>query len=170
MIANLALRFVACALPIALFVSEYAWFARQLPPAMATSFGASGQGAAAGSTLGMVGFDLALLAGLGALFCVAVPLLITVLPASMVNFPNKDYWLTPPTRPVGIAKIGNWMAIFWAGFGTGMALVFGLVLMANLSNPPHLSNPAFMAVTGGMVGWLVVWVIALQVAFRVPAR
>jgi uncharacterized membrane protein len=133
------LVFVLLALYAAIHFSS---FYSQLPDVVASHF--NGHGAANGwqaksAFLGVfVGVSvLAAVVGFG------IPRLIAVLPAALINLPNKRYWLAPEH----IAETTEFLNSYFAWFGCAlfliMILTFDYALQFNLhpENPP---DPARM--------------------------
>ena len=76
----------------------------------------------------------------------ASPILIRHLPPSLVNLPNRDYWLAnEERREVAIDRVGSLLG--WVGMATALllAMVIELAMQANLHRS-NLDNGAFMTV------------------------
>lgn len=99
----------------------------------------------------------------------ALPALFRLAPASMLNLPNKDYWLSPERRDAATAKF-----VVWAGtIGTAINLLM-ITLQLSLGPGPSGSPDAanllpsslamlFVAFTLGSCVWLVR-------SYRLPTR
>lgn len=90
------------------------------------------------------------------------------LPPSLINLPNRDYWLAPERRAETYASFlsfGVWMAAFQ------MLLVLGthlLVVKANQLQPPVLSTNVWWLLGGFLLSTLAL-VVSLLRHFRQPA-
>ncbi len=163
------IRVPAFAAPLVVVLIEWVMIGSRLPDRVATHFGADGQPNGWMSNTGSFGFQVVLLAGMGAVFTLVVPALVRSAP-TLVNLPNRDYWLAPERRDEGIAKITNWMAGFWLVFGTGIALVIAFAMSVNLGPEPHvLPTGPFLGVVGGLVLFTFGWLAAMTAAFRIPS-
>lgn len=91
-------------------------------------------------------------------------------PVSLVNIPNRDYWLTPERREEAFRKLSDhslWFACLMSGFSIGMNHI---VVQANLHPPPRISGTqvlVFVALFALGVGG---WVIGMIRLFRIPTK
>jgi uncharacterized membrane protein len=110
-----------------------------------------------------------------ALVCLGVPLFLLAvfwgvrwLPVTMINVPNRDYWLSPERQPQTARRLfdfGQWFVVFEGLF---FLLLHWLVVIANRQAPVQLSWlvwPALVVYLMLVIGWL--W--GLVRAFRLPA-
>jgi uncharacterized membrane protein len=144
------------------------FYSTKLPAFVATHFAAGGrpngwQTHAAFYYTELFAVALATLLGFG------VPALVAVLPVSLVNIPNKEYWFAPERR-------GNTLAYFrmsfaWFGCGLLAFLIFvnELVFRANLQTPRQLNTTAFVTALFIFLGFTAMWTIRLMVKFARPA-
>jgi uncharacterized membrane protein len=157
---------VVFVLLLAAMLGQLAWYYPELPERMASHFTASGQANAFMPKADFVKLHLVIVGLLVVLFLL-VPMLITRLPPSMINLPNKDYWLAPERR----ASTGRTLQGFLVGYGNVMLLfllvVFGEAMRASLTAVPQLSNRVwFMMVVLG--GFTIYWTARFMLAFRRP--
>lgn len=129
-----------------------------LPDVVASHFAASGKANAFMSRGTYLGFMVALV--------VALPLVValsgrlaSVLPARLVNLPNKTYWLAPERRDATLQALferTGWLALLLLAF---LCFVHWLVVQANVSVTKELPQvPFFVGLTlllGGTLGWAV---------------
>jgi uncharacterized membrane protein len=139
----------------------------ELPPTMASHFGASGQ---PDSWQSRDGFFLAFggLTGFTMLVLLTVPLWLRGLPTNLINLPNRDYWLVPERKDETLARMGgfmNWMAFMTCAL---MVVVLELVMQANIERRGLANGPFLIAMVAYFVG-VGVWLVALYRAFRLPA-
>jgi len=90
------------------------------------------------------------------------------IPSSLINLPNRDYWLAPERRAESLAVLGACMA--WFGVLTGglMALVTELALRANLTHAGLENRPMWIGLAiyrAAAIGLIV----RLYRAFRLPS-
>ncbi|HEX4414739.1 MAG TPA: DUF1648 domain-containing protein [Lacipirellulaceae bacterium] len=74
--------------------------------------------------------------GVALLLC-AMPIIMRLTP-SLLNLPNKDYWLAPEQRDATFQFLSTWMLWFAACTLWLLAIVFHAALIANLQKPPQL--------------------------------
>ncbi len=139
-----------------------------LPPIVASHFGASGAANGFMTRAVYLGFMLPVV--------VLVPVLLAasgqlarLLPASLINLPNRDYWLAPERKAETAAALGR-----LSTFPACLVLVFlcfvhWQVVQANISATRQLASIPFWA---GLVVFAVAlggWLIALYRRFgRIP--
>jgi len=154
---------------IALFVLSLAqsWAAYpDMPEQMASHFDAEGRADGYSSTDTF--FTLfALLEALMVAMFLGLPCLVSRLPASMVNLPNRDYWLAPERVDRAQQLVAGQMS--WLGLATllFMILVEQSVIAANTTTGAGLDG-LFSWALGGYLLYTVVWVFGLYRAFRIP--
>lgn len=138
----------------------------ELPPMMASHFAASG---AANGWMSRDGFFLFMAAvggGVSLLFA-ASGLLLRLIPAHLINLPNRDYWLAPERRQATIVRMSAWMVWFGVGLTAFLAFVTELTLRANLARAPLATGP-LVAALGVYAVVLVISLAVLYRRFRVP--
>ena len=150
---------VGYALLLVVGAADLAWLYPQLPEHLATKFGAGG-GAIGWSSranwltvhLLSVGFTTALMVGLR--------FGLRWIPASLVNVPNRQFWLAPERADQSRALLGDFilvMGLAILGFLIGLQ---HLTLSANLLAEPRLGNGfwvvlgLYLAATAGGIAWL----------------
>ena len=141
--------------------------ATQLPPTVATHFGAGGVANGWMSRGGYTVFAM--------LLTLMLPLVVFAsvgwLPyrfERFVNLPHRDAWLGAAHRAATLA----WLRAFGVGLALLMALLaIGLhaaILAAHAQSPPRLDEPVFIAGLLVFVAAVVGAVIAMQMRFRRP--
>ena len=144
-------------------------FAASMPSVMATHFGANGsangwQTRGQFFTVEIVMLGVCLLIGFG------VPFIISIAPPSMINVPNKDFWLAPVRRDHTISVMRIQMAWFACALLTFLIVVNQLVFNANQSVPRHLNGPQFTIALVAFLGFTAIWTLRLIGYFsKVPA-
>jgi uncharacterized membrane protein len=111
-----------------------------LPSRMASHFDASGQPNGFMSQGTFLAF-FALVGGGTVALLLAIPQLARAVPPSLVNIPNRDYWLTPERLPRVHQKLSTWAGWFAASLTLFLVAVLELVLRANLAREPIANRP-----------------------------
>jgi uncharacterized membrane protein len=134
-----------------------------LPPTVASHFGASG---AADGFMPRTGYLAVMLA-----VTVALPLLLAllhglVIPVHLINVPNREYWLAPERRAETFAylhaqtlRLARLLVVF-------LCYVHLLIVRAHTALPPRLSSPLLIAGLFVFFAALVVGLVMLVVHFR----
>lgn len=144
-------------------------FAAAMPGVMATHFGASGS-ANGWQTKGQFFVLEFVMLGVCLLIGFGVPAIIAAAPPSLVNLPNKDFWLAPVRRDHTLAVFRIQMAWFACALITFLIVVNQLVCNANQSIPRHLNGPQFTMALVAFLGFVAIWTIRLISYFsKTPA-
>jgi len=139
-------------------------FAAAMPSVMATHFGASGS-ANGWQTKGQFFLLELIMLGVCLLIGFGVPAIISVAPSSLMNLPNKEFWLAPVRRDHTLAVFRMQMAWFACAFLTFLIVVNQLVFNANQSVPHHLNGPQFTMALVAFLGFVAIWTIRLVTYF-----
>jgi serine/threonine-protein kinase len=156
---------VAC---VALMLASVLWARGELPPQVSSHFNAVGQ---PDDSMSRDGY-LALMAAVGVgmpLFLSAIFYGVRFFPTSIVNMPNREYWLAPERRLETSQKMlgyGLWFACAESLF---LTLIHVHVVQANLAQPVRLTNLVWIEL-GGFLAFVVAWLVLLYRAFRLPAQ
>jgi uncharacterized membrane protein len=131
-------------------------FAMTMPFVMATHFGSNGapngwQNQAAFFTLELLLLSVCILLAFG------IPLLIRSLPMSMLNVPNKEFWMSPERREQTLAFFRSQFAWFGCVFLAFLLIVNELVFAANQTNPRQLNSTEFTAALIAFLLFVAVW-------------
>lgn len=136
----------------------------ELPDVMASHFGPSGrpdgwQGKSAffGTFGGIFGFTCWVLLLIGKL--------LRHVPASMINVPHREHWLTPERRPEAMARLTramDWLAVSVTAL---LVAVLELVVRANLARQP-LDNVLMLSLLAAFLVFQVAWLIHLWRRFK----
>jgi uncharacterized membrane protein len=155
--------FVALVLAAAL---QIAYFYPLLPDMMASHFDGAGRPNGWMSKGGFMALYVGLLAVMAANFLV-LPAFLERLPVSLINLPNKSYWLAPERREQAWAKIRAYLLAFGNAAVALMLFVFQLAMVANLSESRMLS-PAIWILLAAFVAFVAGCLFRLFRAFRLP--
>ncbi|MFA7231563.1 MAG: DUF1648 domain-containing protein [Victivallaceae bacterium] len=96
--------------------------------------------------------------------------LIFLLPAWLVNLPNKEYWLRPEAKTRTLTKLRKMMCSFGVGLFLFLFIVGLLTLDANLSKPVKLNMKVFFSVMSVFLIYTAGWCVVYLRAFRIPAE
>ncbi len=156
---------IALILFIAL-MAHFAFYYPSLPEIIATNFGGGGkpQGWMSKSTFILFDTGLVLLVGF---LMFGVPLLVKNIPHSLVNIPNRHYWLAEGRKEKTVALLHREMGWIFVGFLCFFIVVNHLVFQANLSDPIRLSS-WFMVILIGFLVFIAIWVFKFLIIFRKP--
>jgi hypothetical protein len=66
------------------------------------------------------------------------------MPVSLINLPNKEFWLSPEQRDQTFSYLRLWNAWFGCALLAFLLFVMELVFRANLQAPPRLNMAAFV--------------------------
>jgi uncharacterized membrane protein len=140
----------------------------QLPPVVGSHFNA--QGKPNGWQSKQTFYTLfAGVTGLALVLVFAVPAIIGVVPPSLVNLPNKNFWLSPEQRFASREFMSAWFAWFGCAVFLVMILSFDYAVKSNLqpANPPDPGRIGYVFALFG--AFSLVWIVRFFLRFaRVP--
>lgn len=93
------------------------------------------------------------------------PFLISKMNPSLINLPNKEYWLAPGQHDATVAYFRLWFAWFACGLLLFVALVLRVVVESNRSASPRLPNGPFIALLLGFLVFTAGCIVALHRRF-----
>lgn len=154
--AGLAMMGVA----IVLAIVQMVVYGGQLPERVASHFDAQGIADGWMSRSAFLGLGIGMqlgVSGLIILFAWAIPRL----PDSLINIPNRHYWLDESRRSSTL-RINQYMLLLIGGITAVLLIViFQMTIIANLQPTPNLSGPAIWLTLGlylvaviGICGWM----------------
>lgn len=155
------------ALEAAVMAFQWIHFYPLMPEKMATHFGASGEANGWMPRDGFLLFYCGMCAFLMLLFLL-LPRLIGLFPDSMINMPNKEYWLATGRRGQTMALVGAhmaWLAVLVLGL---MLAILQLTFLSNLMPEPRLEGTSIGITMGGFFLCMLVWLVAFIKAFNLP--
>jgi uncharacterized membrane protein len=94
-----------------------------------------------------------------------VPLLIDRMPVSMINLPNKEYWLSEERRAGTLGFIRGhckWLGVLLLVL---FIVLFQMIFGANMSTPPRLGNSIWVVIVGFVV-LIGFWGVTFNAKFR----
>ena len=152
-------------LVIGLIIAQTTYYYPILPENVASHFNAVGVADSWMPKEGFLIFEIAILAIVIGHFSI-LPFLIEKMPDSLINLPNKKYWLAPERRAATFAL----MRVYFQWFSIGLLLLILLinqqVYRANLMHQ-NLSAMTVWIIIGCFVIFTVVWMIKFVGQFKI---
>jgi len=138
-----------------------------LPDRMASSFDFNGNPREAGSKESFYLSWLITIFVMNAFVLIMKPIFRWA-PVSMINVPNREYWLaTPERRTQSSLKLTNMMAAVFTCVNVMLILVFQYIVSVNLYGKPSFPIWIPFLVVPVLLVFPLVWIFA---AFRVPSE
>jgi len=147
---------------LVLCIAQAVYYYPLLPDRVASHFGASGRPDAWSSKDTFVQIYLCAVAFIAILFPGLGCMLRTV-PVSLINLPNKDYWLSPERKQETVDVLSR--QFLWSGSATLLLLldIFHQSFNVHLGKAPALGHPA--ASIAAYVVFSVLWSVHLIATF-----
>jgi uncharacterized membrane protein len=144
-------------------------FSAAMPGVMATHFGASGSANGWQTKREFFVVEIAMLS-VCLLIGFGIPFVISKAAPSLINLPNKEFWLAPVRRDHTLSVLRTQMAWFACALLTFLIVVNQLVFNANQSVPRHLNGSQFTMALLAFLSFVAIWTIRLISYFsKVPA-
>ncbi len=139
-----------------------------LPNKVASHFGPGGQPDDWSTKEALIGVYAAALAGLAGVLLI-LGLLLSKLPASMINIPNKKHWLAPDRKAETCSIISGYF--FWFANATIVLVMacMDITFRFNLERVQNLNGPIKVAIVSYVV-FCVLWAAGIIWRFRKPIR
>jgi len=153
---------------LAIAAVQIAYYYPQLPDAMASHFDISGAPNAwqpKSAFFGLFSFIYVIFA----VMFWTLPHLIMVTPPSLINMPNKAYWLAPERQGITAHLLGDQLMGLGAGVIGFLILVCQLTIVANLPGRSGSLGPEIWWLTGIFAALMLAWAIRFVRMFRLPA-
>jgi uncharacterized membrane protein len=128
---------------VLLGAAQFAYYAPRLPEIVGSHFGASGTVNGWQTKLAFFSMELFMIV-LATIISFAVPRIIASMPISLINLPNKQFWLAPERREETLLYFRAWSAWFGCALLAFLLFVMELAFRANLHSPPRLNSAAFV--------------------------
>ncbi|MEZ0224038.1 MAG: DUF1648 domain-containing protein [Alphaproteobacteria bacterium] len=153
----------------ALALIQVGAYAESLPETMATHFGAGGVPNGYMRKEGFIVFYLGFMFFLPGLL-MAVSVLIEKLPGSLINIPNKKYWMAASRQAETVKSLAR--GIRMLGLMTGLFLIAidQLVINANLVKPPVLDERGTWLFLFAFVFAIISFLLWITIRFRKPDK
>jgi uncharacterized membrane protein len=140
------------------------YYAQRLPDIVGSHFGTSGLASAWQTKMALFTVELMVIV-VATIVSFGVPRLITAMPVSAINLPNKEFWLSPERREETFLFLRTQMAWFGCALLAFLLFVMELVFRANLHTPPRLNNAAFVPALVGFIAFSTIWTLRLVFHF-----
>lgn len=147
-------------------ICHIAHYYPMLPDRVASHFNAAGEANGWSGKQAFATLYLVIIAVMALLF-LGIPRLVGKLPASMVNLPNREYWLAPERKAETVAILSHYMAWLGSAMLVFLIFVFHLTIRANLAEHAKLGREMWIGL-GAFLLYTTAWCIALLLRFRKP--
>jgi uncharacterized membrane protein len=149
---------------LSLFAAARQW--GSAPSVVPSHFDAAGRPNAWSSRSEFFTLQIGVTLGVAALF-IGLPALLRKTPASLINLPNKSYWLAPSRREDTMDRLASFMDVFASA--TVLLLLAVFELASRASHGGNLDSSYFLPVLVSYLVFSAAWTIALIRAFaKVP--
>lgn len=145
-----------------LYVAHVIWYYPQLPDRVASHFSFSGQPDAWSTKTFFVTFYLVITGGCALLF-IGVSFGMSKIPVSLINLPNKDYWLSEDHKQQTFDFMSHYLLWFASATLLFFLDMFHQSVLVALGKTDSLPHP--MLSLGIYIGFIIVWSIGLLVKF-----
>ena len=139
----------------------------QLPETVASHYNAAGSADGWASKTAFLAFYIGMVCFMAGLFAL-LPRWVRRLPASMINIPNKHYWLAPERREQTMDRFAAQMLSFGIAVVLILVVVFQHVINANLPGSQGFSTTTMAIILGGFLLGVLVWTVRMLRSYRVP--
>ena len=146
------------------FIGQILYYYPNLPEKMASHYNALGEPDNWMAKQSFLILEVVILLIIIAEFTL-LPLLIKQMPNSLINLPNKDYWLAEERRDETFSLIRIYMEWFSVGLLGLFIAINEMVFRANLTNQ-KLSNSAWIALIVFLI-FVGIWLTKFILQFRV---
>lgn len=157
-------RIILFLLLLILFFHLYHFYA-EMPEKVASHFNGAGDPNSWTSKNSFV-FLTAAIGLSAACFSVFIMFLIENIPVSLLNLPNKNYWLAEERRAESLSRIRTFFEWFSVGMLVLINVVFYFTLKANAHKEPLSSAIWFVII--GFFAFVIIWIIVFARRFRIP--
>jgi uncharacterized membrane protein len=143
---------------------QYIYYASRLPEILGSHFAGNGAVNAWQSKAAFFSTELAVVI-LAAVVGFGVPRIIGAMPVSLINLPNKEFWLSPERREETLSYIRVWSAWFGCALLAFLLFVMELVFRANLHKPPQFDLGVFLPALLAFVAFDTIAILRLILHF-----
>lgn len=150
---------------IGVFLAHCAYYYTALPGQIASHFNAAGEADGWMSKNAFFIFEGVILLIILAEFTV-LPFLIKKMPDSLINLPNKDFWLALDRRSETFAAIGEYFDWFSILLLSLFITVNHIVFRANIRGE-NLSSTAMWLILGAFFAFTIFWLVKFFRRFKI---
>jgi uncharacterized membrane protein len=143
---------------------QSAYYAPQIPEILGSHFGKSGFASAWQTKVAFFATELTIIV-MATFVSFGIPRILAAMPASTINLPNKDFWLSPERREDTFAFLRAQIAWLGCVLLAFLLFVMELVFRANLHTPPQLNTAAFVPALVAFLVFSTTWTLRLVFHF-----
>jgi uncharacterized membrane protein len=147
-----------------LAAAQYFYYAPRLPEVLGSHFADNGAVNGWQTKAAFFGMELAVVI-LAAVVGFAIPRILGAMPVSLINLPNKEFWLSPERREETFGYLQMHMAWFGCALLAFLLFVMELVFRANLQTPVRMNSAALALALVAFLVFSGVSTISLVVRF-----
>ena len=147
---------------------QYVHYYPQLPPIVASHFDGAGR-PNGWSPKGAFFVIYVVLAVIITAAFFWLPLILRRMPASLINLPNREYWLAPQRKDQAMEMLADEMGWFGDAVLTVMMASIQLALNANLPGTAGFQSSLMWVLLAAFVLFAVLWLLHLYRRFARPA-
>lgn len=149
---------------IGFLVAQIGFYYPNLPERMASHFNLAGEADGWTSKDGYVVFEAIILLIILSEFTL-LPLLIEKSPDSLINLPNKEYWLAPARRAETFRVMKNYFE--WLAVGLlGLFIAINQTTFEANVNQTNMPATTMWLILGAFLAYVIVWVIKFIKHFK----
>jgi uncharacterized membrane protein len=153
----------------ALALIQIGTYAESLPENMATHFGAGGIPNGYMHKDGFIVFYLGFMFFLPGLL-MAISVLVEKLPISLINIPNKKYWMAASRREKTVGSLARGIRMLGVMTGLFLIAIDQLVINANMVKPPALDERGTWLFLSAYVFAIISFLLWIIIRFRKPDK
>lgn len=152
---------------VSLGAGQSLYYSQRMPESIASHFAKGGLVNAWQSKTAFYATELAIIV-VATIIAFGVPRIVAAMSSSLINLPNKDFWLSPERREQTGSYFGAQFAWLGCALLAFLLFVMELVSRANLRKPPQLDTSAFVPAILAFLAFVVAWGIHLARHFSRP--
>jgi uncharacterized membrane protein len=137
---------------------------QHIPEVVASHFGSSGWANAWQSRGMFLAVETAMIVT-ATVVAFGVPRIIAAVPVSLINLPNKEFWLSAERREQTLCYLETQFAWFGCALLAFLLFVMELAFQANLRTPPRLDTTVFITALLAFLAFVAVWGIRFALYF-----
>lgn len=145
-------------------VVQARFYSSRMPWVIASHFGSHGAPNGWQTQSAFFAMEIFVVA-IAALLGFLVPKTLSAIPVSLINLPNKQYWLAPERRESTLGYFRLHFAWFGCALLAFLLFVMELAFRANLTTPHQLNNTAFIAALIAFLAFMTFWTVRFVAYF-----
>ncbi len=144
--------------------AQSAYYAPRIPEILGSHFAKSGFASAWQTKAAFFSTELIIIV-LATFVSFGIPRVLAAMPASTINLPNKEFWLSPERREDTLTFLRAQIAWLGCVLLAFLLFVMELVFRANLHTPPQLNTAVFVPALLAFLAFSTTWTIRLVFHF-----